>query len=455
MSSIPIKQKYDVATFVSSSQVQPPAAGQLSVRAGNMVPATSGPSQQTSFEASTHNTSATFSNAESFTSITNITSSKYSITTNEDFNINIAINSNNAESNFTSSTSQRSNSTSCLSKSSCYISSNSPDPNITQISGGSVGNFATQGARLNRTRVSIPPSARNRDRSARPESFRLSSDMASHTRVLLKARSFAGATLKESRTHKNKNVRDYARTSLREEQLRRCKDQHTAVSRVNYQQHSFDALYGVSSKEQEKREKIRKDEAADAEFHQVETTSVEKTSIVIINTLTRKEICHESSWEQKCEPASLINEVMDKSSSQWNESARKSFKEGSSFSSSSTATVNDSSPKYKTSVIITDSGSDRDSIDSTRAQMVRARSFTGLLTPRGDSSTSPSPTRERLDCAAGSSFLKIPYSDNRDRLLHVATATRRTRLSRDGKSLRFSSDLGFGARPKSKREVFV
>lgn len=445
-------------------QVQPPAAGHLSLRGGSTVPDTSDPSEPTLYEASTHTTPATHGDAESFTSITNITSSKYSITTNEDFNVNIAINNNNAGSPFPNGTSQRSISTSCLSKDSCYISTSSPEPNISNTFGGSLGSFTSQGARLTRTRVSIPPSARNRDRSARPESFRLSSDMASHTRVLLKARSFAGATLRESITHQRKNRRGYARTSLREDQLRHFKDQHTTMSKGKHQQKCLtatsDVPSGIVSHSSSQYDKFMapdspKEEGAD--FHQLETTSLEETSIVIINTLTRQEkIYHESEWKQDCEATTLTNEgLKDSFNSHWTEPTTGAYDKDSAVSSSSPATESELPPKYKTSVIITDSGSERDFIDSSRAQMVRARSFTGLMTPRGGTSSSPSPTRERLDGTASPSFLKIPLSENHNHFLHVTTGTRRARLSRDGKSLRFSSDLGLGARPKSKREVFV
>lgn len=442
--------------YMSHRQVPPPAAGHLSVRGGSTAPATSGPSEQAHFETDTHTVPATHGDAESFTSITNITSSKYSITTNEDFNINIAINSNNEGSTLTSSTAQRSISTSCLSKSSCHISSVSPEPNITKTFGGSLGSFTSKGARLTRTRVSIPPSARNRDRSARPESFRLSSDMASHTRVLLKARSFAGDT------HKHRNGRHYARTSLRDDHLGHSKDQYTAVSQVEYQQNNFTATCSVPSGTvshatslcgKYKTAASEEEKAAGTDFHHVETNSVEETSIVIINKLTRQErIYDESSWEESWEATTPTNEELkDTFSSQWTEPTRKD----SSLSFPSAVVENKLPPKYKTSVLITDSGSERDSIDSSRAQMMRARSFTGLVTPRGLTSASPSPTRERLDGATGSAFLKIPVKENCDRLLHVTGGTRRARLSREGKSLRFSSDLGYGARPKSKKEVFV
>lgn len=445
---------------VSFRQIQPPAAGHRAVRGSSTAPATSGTSEQVPLDASTHNTPATQSDVEPFTSITNITSSKY-ITTNEDFNINIAINSSNAGSTLTSGTSQRSISTSCLSKNSCYISSSSPEPNITKTFGGSLGSFTSNGERLTRTRVSIPPSARNRDRSARPESFRLSSDMASHTRVLLKARSFAGSQ-REFIAHKLRNGRDYARTSLRDDQLMHYKDQLAGMNKVEYQQNHFPAPYEESSDtvshvedqcDESKATYSTEEVAADADFHHLETTSVEEKSIVVISTVTRQEkIYHKSSWEQNFDATSLSKEESRASfSSQWTEPATTD----SSLSSSSTATDNELSHKYKTSVFISDAGLERNSIDLSRAQMVRARSFTGLMAPRRGLATSPSPTRERLDCASGPAFFKSQVSENYDRLLHVTAGTRRARLSREGKSLRFSSDLGFGARPKSKREVFV
>lgn len=290
--------------------------------------------------------------------------------------------------------------------------------------------------------------------------------MASHTRVLLKARSFAGATLRESITHKHKNGRDYARTSLRENQLRHYQDQHTAMSEVEYQQNSFPATSEAPSEtasfissqcDKYETTEVAENEATNVDFHNLETTSVEETSVVIINTLTRQErLYHARSLEQNSEEVTSTNEELrDAFCSQWTEPVRRPFDKNLSVSSSSAAAENELPFTYKTSVIITDSASERDSLDSARAQMVRARSFTGLMTPRADKSPSPSPTRERLDGAAGPPFLKIPLSESRERLLHVTAATRRARLSREGKSLRFSSDLGFGARPKSKREVFV
>ncbi|XP_063871603.1 nuclear pore complex protein DDB_G0274915-like isoform X2 [Scylla paramamosain] len=460
------------SNFSSSSKVQLPTPGRLPhiVRGSSAAPVPSSPVEQVPLEASTHATPATQTDAESFTSVTNITSSKYSITTNEDFNINIAINSNNTGSAFTSGTSQRSISTSCLSKSSCYISSTTPEPNITKTFGGSLGSFSQQdGTRFTRTRVSIPPSARNRDRSARPESFRLSSDMASHTRVLLKARSFGGASLRESITNKYKKGRDYSRSSLREDHLRN--HHHSSVSKVEFQQTGFATASGEPSvtvtnpsSQCSKTEVVHessnsiKEQLEGANFHQKQTTSIKETSIVIINTVTRQEeVCHESSQGHEAYEDTAFNdqESRDPVSNQWSEPPRKPYSRASSLSSSLAVAENELLPKYKTSVMITDSGSDRDFLDCSRAQMVRARSFTGLMTPRGTTSSSPSPTREILEGSGGTAFLKIPLGENCERLQQVTPMIRRARTSRDGKTLRFSSDLGFGARPKSKREVFV
>lgn len=451
--------------------VQLPTPGRLphSVRGSSASPAPSSPVEQAPLEANTHATPATQTDAESFTSVTNITSSKYSITTNEDFNINIAINSNNnTGSAFTSGTSQRSISTSCLAKSSCYISSTTPEPNITKTFGGSLGSFSQQdGSRFTRTRVSIPPSARNRDRSARPESFRLSSDMASHTRVLLKARSFGGASLRESITNKYKKGKDYSRSSLREDHLRH--HQHSSVSKVEFQQTRFASsskepcvTVANSSSQCSKTEAVHegnnsiKKQLEGANFHQKQTTSIKETSIVIINTVTRQEeVCHESNQGHEAFVNTAFNdqESRDHVSNQWSDPTRKPYSRAS--SSSSAATEKELLPKFKTSVMITDSGSERDSLDCSRAQMVRARSFTGLMTPRGTISSCPSPTREILEGSGGTAFLKIPLGENCERLQQVTPVIRRARTSRDGKTLRFSSDLGFGARPKSKREVFV
>ncbi|XP_045125596.1 uncharacterized protein LOC123512946 isoform X2 [Portunus trituberculatus] len=458
--------------FSSSSKVQLPTPGHLpyKVRGSSADPAPSSPVDQAPLEASTHATPATQTDAESFTSITNITSSKYSITTNEDFNINIAINSNNAGSAFTSGTSQRSISTSCLAKSSCYISSTTPEPNLTKTFGGSLGSFSQQdGSRFTRTRVSIPPSARNRDRSARPESFRLSSDMASHTRVLLKARSFGGASLRESITNKYKKGRDYSRSSLREDHLRY--HQHSSMSKVEFQQTGFttasekpSVTISNPSSQCSKTEVVHdgsnsmKGQLEGANFHQKQTTSIKETSIVIINTVTRQEeVCHDSSQIHETYENTVINdqEPRDHVTHQWSEPPRKPYNKASSLTSSLAAAESELLPKYKTSVMITDSGLERDSLECSRAQMVRARSFTGLMTPRGITSPSPSPTREILEGSAGSAFLKIPLGENSERLQQVTPVIRRARTSRDGKTMRFSSDLGFGARPKSKREVFV
>lgn len=457
--------------------VQLPAAGHLSdiISGGNTASSTSNLAEQAPFEASTHATPVTQNDVESFTSITNITSSKYSITTNEDFNINIAINSNSTGSAFTTESSQRSISTSCLSKSSCYISGTTPEPNITKTFGGSLGSFSSQnGTRLSRTRVSIPPSARNRDRSARPESFRLSSDMASHTRVLLKARSFAGASLRESIANKHNEGRDYMRSSLREDQLRYYKEkdhhQHSSVSKVEFQQTSIatacDDSSGILTKPLSQCSKTEGDhetsnsveeQSVGADFHQLHTTSVKETNIVIINTLTRQEkVCHESNQEHESYEATNLKgrEFRDPFHPQRAEPPQKPFSRGSSLPSSKATAENGLPPKYKTNVIISESGSERDSLDSSRAQMVRARSFTGLMTPRG-TSPSPTPPRERLEGTPSTTFLKIPLNEHCDRLLQVTPGIRRARISRDGRTQRFSSDLGFGTRSKSKREVFV
>lgn len=238
-------------------------------------------------------------------------------------------------------------------------------------------------------------------------------------------------------------------------------DQHMAMSNMDYQYSNFtttckapSGTAPLASIQCDKHEATisAEEEAASVDFHHLEINSVEETSIVIINTRTRQEkIYYGSSWEQDCETTTLTNEEFkDPVSSQWTEpqSANASFL-------SSAAPEIKVPPVYKTSVIITDSGSERDSIDSSRAHMVRARSFTGLITSRGLTSASPSPTRERLDGVTGPPHFKLPMKENCDRLLHMTAGTRRARLSREGKSLRFSSDLGYGARPKSKKEVFV
>ncbi|KAG0713527.1 hypothetical protein GWK47_016040 [Chionoecetes opilio] len=447
------------------------------MKGGYTAPALANPAVEDPYEANTHAIPGTPRDAESFTSITNITANKYSISTNENYNINIAINSSNTESGFTSGTSQLSNSTSCLSKSSCYISNTSPEPNITKTFGGSLGDFSSQdGTRFTRTRVSIPPSSRNRDRSARPESFRLSSDMASHTRVLLKARSFAGASLRESLANKHRKGREYSRSSLREDHLSYYKEkdhnQHRSFNKVKFQRTKFatpcenpsdivsQPISQCDKSEvvlQTKTRNFNKEQPAEVDFHQLQTTSIKETNIVIINTLTKRDtVCHERSQEHASHEATTTTgrEFRDLISSQRTEPHRKPYSRSSYVASPSTVTENELLPKYKTNVIITDSGSERDSMDFSRAQMLRARSFTGLMTPRG-TSPSPSPTRESLRGTATPSFIKVPLGENCDRLLQVTPGTRRVRALRDGKALRFSSDLGFGARPKSKREVFV
>ena len=80
----------------------------------------------------------------------------------------------------------------------CGSTSNIPESSFESFNEPTSAKSELSSDRLTRNKVSIPPSARNRDSSARPESFRLSSDMASHTRVLLKARSFADYFLKKS-----------------------------------------------------------------------------------------------------------------------------------------------------------------------------------------------------------------------------------------------------------------
>ncbi|CAL4213212.1 unnamed protein product, partial [Meganyctiphanes norvegica] len=69
-----------------------------------------------------------------------------------------------------------------------------------------------------RNRVSIPPTSRNRDRKSRPESFRLANDMASHTRVLLKTRSFASSRSSERSLDSPSPSRMNGKNTLKETQ---------------------------------------------------------------------------------------------------------------------------------------------------------------------------------------------------------------------------------------------
>lgn len=98
-----------------------------------------------------------------------------------------------------------------------------------------------------------------------------------------------------------------------------------------------------------------------------------------------------------------------------------------------------------------------------KSQKLRARSFTGMMTPRTLPALPQSPPREVLNdnstVKKSSSNFRITEGADLERKLCATTMTRRARVTRDGYTFRFSSDLGLGSSskvtPKSKREVFV
>lgn len=105
---------------------------------------------------------------------------------------------------------------------------------------------------------------------------------------------------------------------------------------------------------------------------------------------------------------------------------------------------------------------------SLKSGRLRARSFTGMMSPPVVSSTdpecespggsckSPASPRESLEHQGS---LKVTNSFDLKKRFPVTLVTRRAKVARDGYALRFSSDLGLGSsskvRAKSKREVFV
>ncbi|KAG7160108.1 hypothetical protein Hamer_G012648 [Homarus americanus] len=454
------------------------------------------------------------------TNITNFTSNKisrrYSITTNEDFNINITINTDDSSS-FSNSSTQRSISTSCLSKSSCYISTTDPntcDLEMDKTFGGSLGSFCPpEGRRFVRTRVSIPPSARNRDRSARPESFRISSDMATHTRVLLKARSFAGASLRESPTHKKNGRRNFARTSLREDQLTYHRDkgynQQNAMSKMEFLRARFASTSGTASDSNSYEASsddcvvinsrpyfgayVKPDdeyygpEPADNEAKIVNVrteelqTSLKTTNIVTVSTTTPEEYieCTKDSWNHgnldslRQGGATIGNTFYVPSSDHYGDNIITTIKENT-FSSSEphpsphTRTCNKESCTTnqltrKISLAVPDSYLCEDSQESLKSQKLRTRSFTGMVTPRETITENIPLPREVLNdhktAKKGNLSLRVTQNTESERIFRVATMTRRARVTRDGYAFRFSSDLGLGTSsrvtPRSKREVFV
>ncbi|XP_045610964.2 serine-rich adhesin for platelets [Procambarus clarkii] len=461
------------------------------------------------------NYSSIKNNIEECNSTTNFSSDtkrRYSITTNEDFNINITIN-NDDSSTFPSTTSRLSSSTSCLSKSSCYLSNEglaTNDLNMDSLRGSLDSFSAPEGRHFVRTRVSIPPSARNRDRSARPESFRLSSDMATHTRVLLKARSFAGASLRESPTHKINGGRTFARTSLRENRQtyhrEKGQNQQSAMSKMEFLQARFANTFGATSGENtletpsddcviissssihdvtRKPEK----EGFTQEFTNKENKSVnvrsaevyttlEATNIVIVNTpkpekhLENTKGCYKQGNSKSPKQASITEDGTfiladdDLYNNITNQSLRESAlslldQDISSHNPTEKDPDTHNQTTHKVSLMVPNSYINENYQDS-KLQKLRTRSFTGMVTPCEISPDQSSP-REILDDSKinkkGTLSLRITHDAESKRISRVATMSRRAQITRDGYAFRFSSDLGLGAsskvNPKSKREVFV
>lgn len=438
------------------------------------------------------------------TTATNFTSKKnnrrFNITTNEDFKINITINNDN-ESSFSNGTSQCSVSTS---KSSCYFPTSDPDTrnrNTDKTFVGSLRNPCLGEWHFVRTKVSIPPSSRNRNHSARPESFRLSSDMATYNRVLLKARSFAGASLRESSTYRNNAQRNFTRTSLREDKLsfqreKECSPQN-ALNKLECVQgrlsnsskslskncafESFSDICTVFNSRPYTVNCIK----ADDEYHDLELAAKEDnsvggkfdemhtfpkaTNLKVLNTFTRNKHLkqNEDCWKPRNSEPLALESIADSDSS---------VKKDDCYCSKANNTVNDntllptelnlSTPattlykreptgsKYlpiKNSHMIPVSTLYK---DSQELQKLPTRSFTGMLTLCPTVSSSQTLPREVLNDHISSmkstSSFKISHGNELDKRAHA---------SHDGYVFCFSSDRGLRTsskvKPKSKQEVFV
>ncbi|XP_053657238.1 serine-rich adhesin for platelets [Cherax quadricarinatus] len=443
------------------------------------------------------------------TAITNFTNkiSRYSITTNEDFNINISINTDDSSS--ISKVNPQSSSSSPLSKSSCYLYNSGQDTNdlaVYKTFGGSLGSFSPPERRhFVRTRVSIPPSARNRDRSARPESFRLSSDMATHTRVLLKARSFAGASLRESPTHKMNGEINFARTSLREDQLtyhrKKAYTQQKGMSKMEFLRarfaNTFEATSGENASaipsnnsaitnsksrcdangnqnsEFRDHKLVNKDDNSVSVRPEEGYTYLDSTNISTEKPLENYEECWKHGNSELIEHKSTTKSNTFAVKNDDHYIANKTLQDNNTLSPSDQhlspkSITSEKAPGThnllirKASLTILNSYQHENSQDSVKLQKIRTRSFTGMVTPLEVAPNQESPREvlsDREVSKEGTLSLRVTQGAELERIARVATMTRRARVIRDGYAFRFSSDLGLGAsskvKAKSKREVFV
>lgn len=179
----------------------------------------------------------------------------------------------------------------------------------------------------------------------------------------------------------------------------------------------------------------------------VEKTALKTTQVVILNKPT-PDNCPDSvaSWGDgvECEPSTshpgdgVVSTAMSEDHS----------------SDSLTRT------QHRTRLMISNSDLGNENLhDTQKSSKLRAKSFTGMVSPRSLADQDPPLTQPEENLAnakqekkATSSF-KIAEED--EKLLRSVTMSRRAKLLREGGATRYSSDLGFGARPKSKREVFV
>lgn len=331
--------------------------------------------------------------------------------------------------------------------------------------------------------------------------------MATYTRVLLKARSFAGASLRESSAHRNNGQRNFARASLREDQLtyqreKECSPQN-AVNKMEYVQarftnpcktlskdfasKSFSENYVVSNSrpyttgyvkagdEYHNPELTNKDDnCVDGKFDERHTFT-KVANILVLNTSTLKE--HLKHNEECCtprnsEPLTLGNIANTdrpvKKDIYYCSKSKKTVDENTSLTepnlSHSTITsckkeLTGSTHLHKTSLMIPDSVYYE---DSKKLQNLRTQSFTGMVTHRpifSSSQTLSEVHNDHKSSKKSTSSFKVTQGEESVKSFHIATTTRRARVSRDGYAFRFSSDLGPGTsskvKPKSKQEVFV
>ncbi|KAK3852149.1 hypothetical protein Pcinc_041254, partial [Petrolisthes cinctipes] len=394
------------------------------------------------------------------------------------------------------------------SKSSCYLSNTDHDEesSLNQVLSVSLGSFGTDEGEgcersLSRTRVSIPPSARNRDRSARPESFRISSDMATCTRVLLKARSFACGSLRES-PKKGGGRRSFMRTSLREDHLSYHREaevyQHCEMEILQ------ERLISTSSDQTPSNTTTTNTTTTNTTTTTTNTTTTPTTTTVNNPTqltdhqhvLELRETAKESinisvSGVEKTglhttQQVVILNESTTgecrDSVDSWDDDDGSSvYRSGSKLNSVHSlddiaATSEDHNKdsltinQHRTRLMISNSHLGHESLyESQKSSKLRAKSFTGMVTPCTLTTqdtpltslipltplTQPSESLANTSKQEKNVTQSFRVAEEDEKLLRSVTMSRRAKLLRENGGSRFSSDLGFGARPKSKREVFV